>query len=110
MKSAGVVIGRVESIEADARATRWRFGIPTQLARFIASKGSIAVDGVSLTVNAVGADFFEVALIPHTQTVTAFAETTNLNVSYDPTRELYKDYDAAFAAWPAASQASKSRR
>lgn len=32
-------------------------------------------------------------------TVTAFADTTLLNVSYDPTRELYKDYDAAFAAW-----------
>lgn len=68
-------IGRVESIEADARATRWRFALPPGLARFVASKGSIAVDGVSLTVNAVGADFFEVALIPHTQTVTAFAET-----------------------------------
>ena len=69
-------VGRVLAIEADARATRWRFALPRALARFVAGKGSIAVDGVSLTVNAVTDDHFEVALIPHTQTVTAFAETT----------------------------------
>jgi len=69
-------VGQVVSIEADARATRWRFALPRTLSRFVAEKGSIAVDGVSLTVNAVGDEHFEVALIPHTQTVTAFAETT----------------------------------
>ena len=68
-------VGRVLSIEADARATRWRFALPRALSRFVAEKGSIAVDGVSLTVNAVGDEHVEVALIPHTQTVTAFAET-----------------------------------
>ncbi len=68
-------VGQVVSIEADARATRWRFALPRALSRFVAEKGSIAVDGVSLTVNSVGDEHFEVALIPHTQTVTAFAET-----------------------------------
>ena len=68
-------VGRVLSIEADARATRWRFAMPRALSRFVAEKGSIAIDGVSLTVNAVGDGHFDVALIPHTQTVTAFAET-----------------------------------
>lgn len=68
-------LGRVISIEADARSTRWRFALPHALSRFVAEKGSIAVDGVSLTVNAVGDEHFEVALIPHTQTVTAFADT-----------------------------------
>lgn len=68
-------VGQVVSIDADARATRWRFALPRTLSRFVAEKGSIAVDGVSLTVNAVGDEHFEVALIPHTQTVTAFAET-----------------------------------
>ena len=68
-------VGHVVSIEADARATRWRFALPRTLSRFVAEKGSIAVDGVSLTVNAVGDEHFEVALIPHTQTVTAFAES-----------------------------------
>jgi riboflavin synthase len=43
-----------------------RFGLDRDLARFVAKKGSIAVDGVSLTVTAVGADWFEVGLIPET--------------------------------------------
>jgi riboflavin synthase len=43
-----------------------RFGMPGDLSRYVAVKGSIAVDGVSLTVTAVGADWFEVGLIPET--------------------------------------------
>jgi len=43
-----------------------RFGLPGELARFVAEKGSITVDGVSLTVSAVGPDWFEVGLIPET--------------------------------------------
>lgn len=43
-----------------------RFGIPSDLARYVAEKGSIAVDGVSLTVTGVGPDWFEVGLIPET--------------------------------------------
>lgn len=43
-----------------------RFGMPADLARYVAEKGSIAVDGVSLTVTAVGGDWFEVGLIPET--------------------------------------------
>ncbi|GAB2463237.1 riboflavin synthase [Jatrophihabitans fulvus] len=43
-----------------------RFGLPAELARYVAEKGSIAVDGVSLTVSAVGPDWFEVGLIPET--------------------------------------------
>ena len=43
-----------------------RFGLPAELARFVAEKGSIDVDGVSLTVSAVGPDWFEVGLIPET--------------------------------------------
>lgn len=69
-------VGQVLSIHQDARALRWRFSLPQALARYVARKGSICVDGVSLTVNEVGADFFEVALIPHTLAHTAFAEKT----------------------------------
>jgi riboflavin synthase len=47
-----------------------RFGMPRDLARFVAEKGSIAVDGVSLTVTAVGDDWFEVGLIPTTLALT----------------------------------------
>ena len=68
-------VGRVERIEDDARAQRWRFSAPKALMKYIATKGSICVDGVSLTVNAVDADGFEVALIPHTVAQTAFSST-----------------------------------
>jgi riboflavin synthase len=47
-----------------------RFAMPVDLARYVAEKGSIAVDGVSLTVTAVGSDWFEVGLIPETLRVT----------------------------------------
>lgn len=68
-------LGRVERIESDARAQRWRFSAPTNLLRYIAKKGSICVDGVSLTVNEVDDSGFEVALIPHTVAHTRFAQT-----------------------------------
>ncbi|HZF98167.1 MAG TPA: riboflavin synthase [Pseudoxanthomonas sp.] len=68
-------LGTVESIRADARAQRWRFAAPSALLRYIARKGSICVDGVSLTVNDADAAGFEVALIPHTVSRTAFAAT-----------------------------------
>ena len=62
-----------------------RFGLPAELARFVAEKGSIAVDGVSLTVSAVGPDWFEVGLIPETLRATtlggkAAGDPVNLEV------------------------------
>ena len=56
----------------DARAERWRVEAPMALLRYVAHKGSVCVDGVSLTVNAVDDTGFEVALIPHTVAHTAF--------------------------------------
>jgi riboflavin synthase len=58
----GVVVSRTPGDAWEAV----RFGLPGELARFVAEKGSIAVDGVSLTVTAVGPDWFEVGLIPET--------------------------------------------
>jgi riboflavin synthase len=52
----------------------FRFGLPGELARYVAEKGSIAVDGVSLTVSGVGEDWFEVGLIPETLRATALAD------------------------------------
>jgi riboflavin synthase len=66
-------VGRVSRIAPDARAQRWIFAAPAPLLRYVAQKGSICVDGVSLTVNAVDAEGFEVALVPHTIAHTAFA-------------------------------------
>ena len=68
-------LGQVLSIEPDGRAQRWHFAAPAALRRYIARKGSICVDGVSLTVNNVDAQGFDVALIPHTVAHTAFAAT-----------------------------------
>ena len=67
-------LGRVVSIEPDARSQRWRFEIPRELAKYIAAKGSVCIDGVSLTVNDVDANTFGVNLIPHTVAVTTFAD------------------------------------
>jgi riboflavin synthase len=52
----------------------FRFRAPTELAKFIAVKGSVALDGTSLTVNSVEGDTFEVLLIPHTLKVTTWGE------------------------------------
>jgi len=68
-------IGTVLSIHDDARAQRWRFVAPAPLLKYIAKKGSICVDGVSLTVNEADDAGFEVALIPHTVAHTRFAHT-----------------------------------
>ena len=68
-------VGRVREVWPDARAQRWRFEVPAALRKYIATKGSICVDGVSLTVNGIDDDGFEVALIPHTVAHTAFSAT-----------------------------------
>ncbi len=68
----GHVDGTGTFIEARASGDGWivRIGFPQDLARYIVEKGSIAVDGISLTVAALGTDWFEIAIIPHTWKVT----------------------------------------
>jgi len=56
----------------EGESTRMTFQVPTSLARFIAPKGSVALDGVSLTVNEVDGTRFGVNIIPHTTRVTTF--------------------------------------
>jgi riboflavin synthase len=72
---SGHVDGVGEAVSATPHngSTGWVFRAPRELARFIAVKGSIAVDGVSLTVNGVGDDTFAVNVIPHTVSATRFA-------------------------------------
>ena len=65
-------VGKVIAVTPDGRSLRWTFEVPTQLARYIASKGSICIDGTSLTVNEVSGNRFGVNLIPHTVEHTAF--------------------------------------
>jgi riboflavin synthase len=63
-------VGEVVSIMPEGGSRRFRFRAPTPLHRFIAPKGSIAIEGVSLTVNEVEGDVFGVNIIPHTWEVT----------------------------------------
>lgn len=60
-------MGTVVSIHEEDRSARYRFRAPVELARYIARKGSITIDGVSLTVNAVAGEEFDVQIIPHTR-------------------------------------------
>jgi riboflavin synthase len=63
-------VGEVEARWDDARSIRFRLRAPDELARYIAAKGSITVDGISLTVNAIDGARFELNLVPHTLAVT----------------------------------------
>lgn len=65
-------VGRVVRIDDDGASQRWTFGAPHALLRYIAVKGSICIDGTSLTVNTVEGDTFGVTLIPHTLGATTF--------------------------------------
>lgn len=65
-------VGEAVAAVAENESTRWRFRVAADLARFVAVKGSVAVDGVSLTVNEVDGAIFGVNIIPHTNDVTTF--------------------------------------
>ena len=67
---------RLASIHPEGGFQRWRIALPPAHAREIASKGSVALDGVSLTVSSLGADWFEVALIPETLSATTLGALT----------------------------------
>ena len=78
--------GKVLSTTADARSIRLAIEIPKDYARYVARKGSVCVDGVSLTVNEVSGNTFELNIIPHTADVTiigGYAPGTVVNVEVD---------------------------
>ena len=79
-------VGRVESIAEAARSIRLAIDVPAALTRYLAPKGSVAVDGVSLTINEVGTSTFAVNVIPHTLGVTAisgYVPGTPVNIEVD---------------------------
>jgi riboflavin synthase len=67
-------VGMLTQIRQDARSWRLEFELPDSLMRFVAPKGSICVDGVSLTVNGVEGRRFDVNIIPHTHAVTTLGD------------------------------------
>jgi riboflavin synthase len=79
-------VGTVSKVVAERDDRRLTIDVPPGLARFIVEKGSISVDGVSLTVAGVGSDRFDVALIPHTLEVTTLGlrdEGDQVNLEVD---------------------------
>ena len=79
-------VGEVLSVEADGFAKRMRVALPPELARYVIDKGSISLDGVSLTVAALGDDWVEVSLIPETLERTTLGEAApgrKINVECD---------------------------
>jgi riboflavin synthase len=79
-------VATVVGTASDARSLRMDFEVPAALARYIARKGSVCIDGVSLTVNDVEQDGFGVNLIPHTLDVTTLGASqagTQVNVEVD---------------------------
>jgi riboflavin synthase len=95
-------VGRVERFEEMGDNRRLEIDVPTDLARYIARKGSVAVDGVSLTVNAVNGSRFTVNLIPHTLAGTTFSTLrpgARVNIEIDL---LARYIERMFAAGPPA--------
>ncbi len=79
-------VGEVVSLEEDARSIRFVMRAPDELAKYIAHKGSITVDGTSLTVNAVNGAEFDLNIIPQTMAETVFSEYkpgTRVNLEVD---------------------------
>lgn len=79
-------LARVAALHSDARSLRVDVEVPPGLERYIATKGSVALDGVSLTVNTVEGRLFSVNLIPHTVAVTCFRQLrlgASLNLEVD---------------------------
>jgi riboflavin synthase len=79
-------VGEIVSIRSEGDSLRFRFSVSPALARFIAPKGSVTLDGTSLTVNEVDGNVFGVNIIPHTQAVTTWGKARtgeSVNVEID---------------------------
>ena len=83
---SGVTVGAVISRSPSQHWEVVRVSLPPELSRYVVEKGSITVDGVSLTVSAIGDDFFEVSLIPTTLGLTTLGRAqpgTRVNLEVD---------------------------
>lgn len=79
-------VGAVVDVAEDARSIRYTIKIPEELKKYVAVKGSICVDGTSLTVNAVEGRTFEINIVPHTQEKTIIKDYktgTEVNIEVD---------------------------
>ena len=79
-------VGQIKTRETDARSVKLVIGIPLEISRYIAKKGSVCIDGVSLTVNEVSDNSFSVNIIPHTADATIIGDYrsgTEVNIEVD---------------------------
>ncbi|MCK5002369.1 MAG: riboflavin synthase [Gammaproteobacteria bacterium] len=79
-------LGQVLNIADDGRSIKYTIQVPSELKRYIAVKGSICIDGTSLTVNAVNDDCFDINIVPHTQERTiiqSYKSGTEVNLEVD---------------------------
>jgi riboflavin synthase len=77
-------LAEIKSVTPEGESTRLVFALPVALSRYVAPKGSVALDGVSLTVNEVDGARFGVNIIPHTQKVTTFGRAKpGLKVNFE---------------------------
>lgn len=79
-------MGEVVSREKDARSERFKLRAPKSLAKYIAHKGSITIDGTSLTVNEVDGDIFDLNIVPHTldhTVIGSYTPGTQVNLEVD---------------------------
>lgn len=79
-------VGEIVSRTKDARSIRFQLQAPDNLIRYIARKGSVCIDGISLTVNEVDGDHFELNIVPHTLEQTTMAE-------FEPGRKVNLEVD-----------------
>ena len=94
-------VATISALETDARSTRMQIEVPKEFARYIARKGSITIDGVSLTVNEVGPTTFAVNLIPHTLDVTIlnrYVVGTRVNFEVDIIARYLERLTSGFVA------------
>lgn len=94
-------VGQVVDLREAARSRVLRIAVPAGLARYLAAKGSVCVDGVSLTVNAVAGAEFEVNIIPHTlgrTLIGAYRRGTQVNIEVDLVARYIEALLAARAA------------
>ena len=79
-------VGEVISIDKEGASTRLKIKVNKDLTKYIAKKGSICINGVSLTVNSIESNIFDVNIIPHTWSLTTFGELTEnskVNIEID---------------------------
>ena len=79
-------VGEVVSLHKEGECTRLKIKVKYDLSKYIAKKGSICINGVSLTVNSVEADIFDVNIVPHTLSVTTLGElieNSSVNIEID---------------------------